>query len=139
MPKLQQTDHSFGRFNAIMTHNLNLFGAKAPRSTNKNAKRHPLPDGERLTYWLSGAQTKKHWSTNRTAAYLATYVEFHGGSFAGSGIPLDDGYVHPDKGVMCSLLDGKCVKFIGHTFRLTEKGWALIAPFVKASKIDKAV
>ena len=62
--------------------------------------------------------------------YLAAYVLIAGPLFYGTGIPLDRDLLHPDRGVMKSLLLAGCVE-IGQTrpglFELTAKGRELIA------------
>ena len=122
---------TFAEFNAVASDLLTKFGAKADRSTFNTTKSHPLSVGRRKDYWLEASARKRHWDSDRTAGYLAAYVKFFGRAFPGEGIPTQEGYVQLDKGVMCALLVGECVKFKGASFELTGKGQALIAPFVR--------
>jgi hypothetical protein len=128
---------SFERFNQIITQMLEHFGEAPTRSSNKVPKRSPLVEGTRREYWLEGSNTKAHWDSGRTAAYLAAYVTYSGSAtFSAQGIRVAEGYIHPDKGVVCSLLVGGCISFEEGQISLTEKGQALIAPFVRLAGSD---
>jgi hypothetical protein len=121
----------FAVFDATIARRLLEFGDKAERSSFTQPKAYPRSEGRNEEFWKQGEATKGHWYSKRTAGYLAGYVEFTGSDlFPGEGIPTAEGYVWLDKGVMCSLLVGDCVRFDGGFFQLTEKGQALISPFV---------
>ncbi len=126
----------FSEFDAIISKHLVSFGSSPSRSSNKSPARQRLDAGAREDFWREGADTKMHWSSNRTAGYLAGYVEFCRSSrLPGQGIPVNEGFVQLDKGVVCALLVGECLRFdnqSGHLV-LTPKGEALIAPFVQPS------
>jgi hypothetical protein len=122
---------SFAGFDSAIRRYLGLFGARPNRSSFSSPRPRPLEAGNLRSYWIEAAHIKKHWDSDRTAGYLAAYVDFAGSCFPGPGIYTREGFVHLDKGVMCSLLVGKCVNFDRGMFKLTEKGRALIAPFVR--------
>jgi hypothetical protein len=121
---------TFDSFDQLIRKNLSSFGVSPDRSTFRKAV-DELKQGGEKRYWLQGAARKKHWDSARTAGYLAGYVEFAGPKLPGKGIEVIEGFVRLDKGVMCSLLVGKCVSFSRGDFLLTKKGQALIAPFVR--------
>ncbi len=131
----------FADFDRIISAKLLEFGDRAERSTYREPKREPRDEGRSEEFWREGAGTKGHWYSKRTAAYLAAYVDFAGNAhLPARGLSTDDGYVWLDKGVMCSLLVGRCVEFLDaeDSFELTEKGKALIAPFVPPSRYEGA-
>jgi hypothetical protein len=103
------------------------------RSSFTQPKLQPREQGARESFWREGASTKQHWDSGRTAGYIAGYVKFAGPVFPATGIPVQEGFVWLDKGVICSLREGSCIEFADASFRLTEKGRALIAPFVRLS------
>jgi hypothetical protein len=130
---------SFSEFGHVITAQLSAFGDAPERSTNLLPKRNARAEGNNVLFWSRGG--KDHWPTARTAAYLAAYVDFAGSSrIPAAGLETLDGYVWLDRGVMGSLLAGGCVEFRGAdaTFELTEKGKALIAPFVPPSRYEGA-
>jgi hypothetical protein len=61
---------------------------------------------------------------------MCTYTKIAGPMFYGSGIPLERGLMHPDRGVMKPMLQAGCVT-LGISrrglFELTDKGNNLIA------------
>jgi hypothetical protein len=130
----------FADFDRIISAKLLAFGDRVERSTYREPKREPREEGCAEEFWREGARTKAHWHSKRTAAYLAAYVDFAGSAhLPARGLSTDDGYVWLDKGVMCSLLVGRCVEFVNEGgFELTEKGQALIAPFVPPSRYEGA-
>ncbi|MET3364247.1 HNH endonuclease [Bradyrhizobium ottawaense] len=103
---------------------------KKPASTNKTLKKKPHLDGNSEAWWLAHKGATPAFDSNRSIAYLAAYVEIAGPHFYGSGIPLEDGLMYPDRGVMKSMLHGGCVT-IGKNkpglFELTPKGRKLIS------------
>ena len=127
---------TFAEFDQLIQERLSQFGETGPRSSNTAPAAQRDARGLSDTHWLAGQDHKRHWSSPRTAGYLAAYVEVGGRRFRGDGIELEDGYIIPDKGVMCSLRVGGCLQFQGGEFVLTEKGEALIAPFVRLEGAD---
>jgi hypothetical protein len=99
-------------------------------STNKVAGGHAREEARQLDWWMLNDEKTPDWRNPRTVAYLTAYVEIAGATFPATGIPLDDGYLWPDRAVMRSLLEARCVAFEREAFRLTDKGEALIAPML---------
>ncbi|MGY4318987.1 HNH endonuclease [Bradyrhizobium sp. JR3.5] len=103
---------------------------KKPASTNKTLKKKPNLDGNSEAWWLAHEGTTPAFDSNRSIAYLTAYVEIAGPHFYGSGIPLEDGFMYPDRGVMKAILHAGCVT-IGINeqglFELTPKGRKLIS------------
>ncbi|MBU6463588.1 hypothetical protein [Bradyrhizobium sp.] len=101
-----------------------------PASTNKNASEKPNPDGAEESWWIENDKTLPPFDSSRCRAYLRAYAEIAGPVFYGSGIPLERGLLHPDRGVMKAMLLAECVT-LGVAkrglFELTEKGRDLIA------------
>lgn len=85
-------------------------------------------DGGNLNWWLENRDTIEPWDGPRSRAYLTAYVEIAGPIFFGTGIPLHDGYLQPDRGVMKRLLDTGAVTLDKAKFRfsLNDKGRHLI-------------
>lgn len=105
---------------------LTLNGKKA--SSNKSTREKPNPDGAQETWWLKKKGQCPPFDSPRCKAYLRAYVEIAGPHFFGSGIPLDEGYIYPDRGVMKALLQADCVTLSNRgIFELTTKGHNLIA------------
>ena len=120
---------TFGDAKEILNdHCLRLDLKKA--SSNKNASKTRNPDGAQKSWWLKNKDKCPPFDGPRCKAYLRAYIEIAGPMFYGSGIPLDDGLMHPDRGVMKALLQAGCVtlgKNKRGIFELTPKGNALIA------------
>jgi hypothetical protein len=99
-------------------------------SSNKNVSETQNPDGAQESWWIENDETCPPFDSPRCKAYLRAYVEIAGPVFYGSGIPLDRGLMHPDRGVMKAMLQAECVT-LGVTkrglFELTQKGRDLIA------------
>lgn len=98
-------------------------------STNKNPSEQPNPSGLEAAWWIENDEKFPPFDGPRCRAYLRAYAEIAGPVFYGSGIPLERGLMHPDRGVMKAMLLAECVT-IGVTrrglFELTPKGCALI-------------
>jgi hypothetical protein len=98
-------------------------------STNKTLTDKPNPAGNDKGWWLEHGHAPA-FNSNRSRAYLRAYVAIAGPNFYGSGIPLEHGFMRPDRGVMKGLLQADCVT-IGTTkpgiFELTPKGRKLIS------------
>jgi hypothetical protein len=110
---------------------LKLDGKEA--STNKSKSEKPNLDGAHEAWWIEHNETSPPFDSPRSKAYLRAYVEIAGPMFYGSGIPLEIGLMHPDRGVMKAMLQADCVtlgKSRRGLFELTPKGNDLI------SKID---
>ena len=121
-------------------HQLNRFGHTGGSGTHLSPRNEMRLEGKSENLWREGEGTKQHWFTSRTAAYLAAYIEFLTASeIPGIGITTAQGYIWLDKGVMCALLNGECVTFENESFHLTDKGSALIAPFVPPARYQGAV
>ena len=138
MPEI--TSRRFNEFDSMMDWCLERFDTRQDRPKRRSSFTTPQPrpreEGAREAFWSEGASTKQHWDSGRTAGYLAGYVRFAGPVFPATGISVQEGYVWLDKGVICSLREGRCIEFKDGEFRLTEKGRALIAPFVRLSEDD---
>jgi hypothetical protein len=113
------------------------FDRKPEPSTNKDYAAAPLDAAANSEFWLENSGTTPRWDNGRTAAYLAAYVFWCGPNLP-SSIHVHEGFVHPDRAVMRSLIRARCVEPDGGVFRLTEKGQALIAPFVTLSPSEMA-
>ena len=99
-------------------------------SSNRNASHTPNPDGAQESWWLENKETCPPFDNPRSKAYLRAYIEIAGPMFYGSGIPLDRGLMHPDRGVMKAMLQAGCVTLGINKrglFELTHKGNDLIA------------
>ena len=100
-----------------------------PASSNKYKSEAPNPAGAQEAWWIENDDTYPPFDSPRCKAYLRAYIEIAGPVFFGSGIPLDRGLLHPDRGVMKAMLLAGCVT-IGVTkrglFELTQKGKDLI-------------
>jgi len=99
-------------------------------SSNKRRSERPNPDGAQEAWWVENDEMIPPFDGPRCKAYLRAYIEIAGPVFYGSGIPLERGLMHPDRGVMKALLLAECVT-LGLTsrglFELTQKGRDLIA------------
>ena len=82
---------------------------KKSASTNKTLKKKPNLDGNSEAWWLAHKGTTPAFNSNRSIAYLTAYVVIAGPDFSGSGIPLKDGFMYPDRGVMKAMLHAGCV------------------------------
>ena len=120
---------TFGDAKEILNDHCLRFDLKKA-SSNKNASKKRNPDGAQKSWWLKNKDKCPPFDGPRCRAYLQAYIEIAGPTFYGSGIPLDDGLMHPDRGVMKALLQAGCVTLGKHKrgiFELTPKGKALIA------------
>ncbi|MCK1580665.1 HNH endonuclease [Bradyrhizobium sp. 168] len=99
-------------------------------SSNKHASKAPNVYGAQELWWLENKKPAPPFDSPRSKAYLRAYIEIAGPMFYGSGIPLDRGLLHPDRGVMKAMLEAGCVT-LGRNkrgiFELTPKGNDLIA------------
>lgn len=99
-------------------------------SSNRSASETPNPDGAQESWWLENKKTAPPFNSFRSKAYLRAYIEIAGPMFYGSGIPLDHGLMHPDRGVMKAMLQAGCVTLGRNNrgvFELTPKGNDLVA------------
>lgn len=95
-------------------------------SSAKTIEARPFTDFGIKEAWLR-VDRANDITLSRTQALLAAYIEIGGESFPMTGIPLTDGYLRPDVGIMRSLmLDGK-VEAVNGVFKITDTGRALIA------------
>jgi hypothetical protein len=107
---------------------LRLDGKEA--STNKSKSDKVNHNGTQEVWWLENNETVPQFDSPRSKAYLRAYVEIAGPMFYGSGIPLESGLMHPDRGVMKAMLQSGCVtlgKSKRGLFELTPKGNDLIS------------
>jgi hypothetical protein len=102
-------------------------------STNKSVKKTPNQKASQGSWWHENNGTMPDWRKPRTVAYLTAYIEMAGAHFPLTGILLEDGYLWPDRAVMRSLLVAGCIRLKAGSFHLTEKGEALIAPWLTVS------
>ncbi|MBT4905376.1 MAG: hypothetical protein HON62_00710, partial [Rhodospirillaceae bacterium] len=77
-------------------------------STNKRAHSVPNEEADKVEWWRENTGTSPRWDNERTVAYLCAYVGIAGRRFPMTGIGLQDGYIHPDRAVMRSLLQAEC-------------------------------
>lgn len=80
-----------------------------PASSNKVPAKDRNPDGKHRDWWLENQGTCPPADGPRTKAYLKAYLEIGEEIFFGTGVPLDGGYMHPDRAVMKTLLLGDYV------------------------------
>jgi hypothetical protein len=100
-----------------------------PASTNTKPSEKPNRDGEKESWWIENKEASPPFDSARCKAYLRAYAEIAGPVFYGTGIPLERGLLHPDRGVMKAMLLAECVT-LGVTrrglFELTQKGRDLV-------------
>lgn len=116
---------------------LSLDGREA--SSNKKASETLNRHGEQESWFLE-RKSAPPFDSPRCKAYLSAYIEIAGPMFYGSGIPLDRGLMHPDRGVMKAMLLAGCVtlgKSKRGLFELTAKGRRLVGG-VAAATIQRA-
>lgn len=112
---------------------------KKPASTNRASKKKPNPDGNVEAWWLAHKGTTPSFDSDRSRAYLSAYVEIAGPHFYGSGIPLENGFLYPDRGVMKAMLQAGCVTIGANKqglFELTSKGRKLTSGTEIASLVQ---
>jgi hypothetical protein len=97
-------------------------------SSNKNLKSNIE---SRALGEYAGGTIDRDWYGARKIGYLAAYVDFFGPRFSYEKLVFSDGEIHPDKANMKTYIKYDCVQVLpdGHV-ALTEKGRALIAPYV---------
>jgi hypothetical protein len=101
-----------------------------PASTNKRSAKNPNRQGNDPEWWLENLGTCPPHDSPRSIAYLRAYVMIGEQSFYGAGIPLADGFLYPDRGVMKAMLRAECVVLNQEEhgrFELTDRGRALLA------------
>jgi len=77
------------------------------------------------------------WDDPRSSGHLAAYVKTFGPRFSWRKLRFQEGYMHIDLANAKSYLRYSLLEFRpSGCFSLTEKGRALIAPFVKVSNAD---
>ena len=104
---------------------------RKPPSANKRVHAEPLNEGSQLEWWLAHDGRDPDWRNGRTVAYLCAYLDIGRGRIAMRGIGVEGGYLYPDRAVMRSLYAAGCLVVDGDSFALTERGEALVAPFIK--------
>jgi hypothetical protein len=98
-----------------------------PPSTFKITKERN-ENGKSLNWWMENRDAVDSWDGPRSRAYLQAYVEIAGPIFFGSGIPLHDGFLQPDRGVMKRLFEAGAVTLDEKTSKIiiNNKGRELI-------------
>src|SRR5947207_15987262 len=102
--------------------------ARRDQAIGAAAKRR-TPEGLQVSWGLENKETCPPFDSPRCKAYLRAYKEIARPMFFGSGIPLKDYFMHPDRGVMKAMLQAGCVtlgKNRRGVFELTQKGNQLI-------------
>jgi hypothetical protein len=124
---------TFDQFRQLLT-NLSILLDDQPRPSahNKNES-GPIPsdeDGDPNTVsWWQARQKAANAQTPRTKAFLLAYVAVAGSGIPARGIELDDGWVHPDRGIMKAMLQNGYLSFVGgeaSTFEVTPNGRSLL-------------
>jgi hypothetical protein len=92
-----------------LLNNLCLMLDGKPASTNRSPSETPNPDGAQESWWIENNETCPPFDSPRCKAYLRAYIEIAGPVFYGTGIPLERGLMHPDRGVMKAMLQAECV------------------------------
>ncbi len=119
---------SFAQAAEILNQNCLAANGK-PASTNKRAHKDMNAPAKKLDWWLQSVGAVPNHENPRSIAYLRSYIEIAGPLFFASGIPLTDGYLYPDRGVMKAMLLSSCVTLDEadlSTFRLTDAGHQLL-------------
>jgi hypothetical protein len=101
-----------------------------PASTNKVPSKEKNAKGTSEAWWLQHLGTCPSCNSSRTRAYLKAYIHIGKEIFFSTGIPLADGFMLPDRGVMKSLLLAGAVRIDQDRhglFVLTESGRNLIS------------
>ena len=106
-----------------------------PASTNKAPSKSQNEAAADEGWWLKNCGSVPPYDSPRTQAYLRAYMRIAGERpiFA-KGIPLEDGYMWPDRGVMKALLMADCVTLIARPsprFEVTVHGWNLLQSSVR--------
>lgn len=119
----------FSEARAILDEECTKADGKAA-STNKAPSKCQNEAAADEGWWLENRGSVPPYDSRRTQAYLRAYVRIAGEQrmFA-KGIPLEDGYMWPDRGVMKALLMADCVTLVTHPsprFEVTERGWSLL-------------
>ena len=98
-----------------------------PASTGKRSHKAMNKASGDPEWWLANTVHTPKPDNPRTKAYFRAYVEIAGPRFFATGIPLEDGYMQPDRGCMKSLFEAGAVEIQAGRFVLTECGQELIA------------
>lgn len=118
---------SFSQARSILVkHCLELVGEKP--STNKTPHKHQNTEGRSEQWWLAHQGHVPKFDNPRSIVYLKAYAEIAGPCFYGTGIPLTDAFLHPDRGVMKALLIAECVELDNRgRFVMTDRGLDLVS------------
>ena len=118
--------HSEAR-RVLNRHCVELDGKAA--SSNHSVSKDQNGAAATAAWWIANDSSSPPADSPRSRAYLRAYHEIAGPRFFATGIPLDDGYMLPDRGVMKALLEGGYVVLTNERsprFEVTERGRALI-------------
>ena len=100
-----------------------------PASSNKTLKKEQNREAANREWWLANQGKCGRYDTPRYVAYLKAYIELAEPIFYATGIPLVDGYLYPDRGIMKAMLLADCVVLNeqDNRFELTDRGRDLLA------------
>jgi hypothetical protein len=113
-------------------------GTGAAEDTGVSSNKVVKPAVERrMLAAYAGGKVDQDWFGPRKIGYLAAYVSTFGPKFSFEKLAFVDGEIYPDKANMKTYLRYDCVRVLpdGHV-ALTEKGRALIAPYVLVSDAE---
>jgi hypothetical protein len=102
-------------------------------SSNTSVKPAARGESARKSWWYD-SDGIIDWRSPRCSAYLVAYIQIANGPIPLTGIAIDDGFIHPDRSVMQALDHAGCVRMIDGMFHLTEKGEALVAPWLQIDR-----
>jgi hypothetical protein len=105
----------------------------AEASSNKKPEPAPRSEADRKAWWYENDRIID-WRSPRCSAYLVAYLQIADGPIPLTGIALDDGFLHPDRSVMQALDHAGCVRMVDGMFHLTEKGEALVTPWLQINR-----
>ena len=129
---LTRLEELLSRFGHVGTGTASESGISSNKVPHTSLSKRAIAD-----YDYDVGKVDSDWCNARKVGYLATYVDFFGPHFSYERLEFSDGYVHPDMANMKTHLKYGCIApgANGH-FVLTEKGRALIAPFVILTDVD---
>lgn len=82
-------------------------------------------EGASDVWFLENTETCPPWDGPRTRAYLKAYAVISDERFYGTGIPVHNKYLQPDRAVIKSLLLAGCVEMDKIRILLTDRGQEL--------------
>ena len=125
---------NFGDAREILNHWSSFFDpGVSEASSNKRPEPVPRSEAARKAWWYDSDRVID-WRSPRCSAYLVAYLQIANGPIPQTGIPLDDGFIHPDRSVMQPLDHAGCVRMVDGFFHLTERGEALVTPWLQIDR-----